>query len=233
MFKLGLLCLLFGLAPATWAARPFVTDDARLTLAGSCQMESWTRLYRGSTEVWATPACNPTGNLEFTVGGGLAGAKGGNGEWSNDYVFQAKTLFKTLETNSWGVGIAVGTILHPKINPGPNLLGNTYAYMPLSFSLADDLVVIHSNVGWIHDKASSRDQTSWGLGSEINLNQRVTLIAENFGSSGNTPYWQTGVRYSIVPNLWQVDSTIGRQFGGNSETRWLSFGLRFTPASLF
>ncbi len=52
------------------AARPFVTDDARLTTAGSCQLESWTRFYADSTEVWALPACNPTGNLELTLGVG-------------------------------------------------------------------------------------------------------------------------------------------------------------------
>ena len=32
------------------------------------------------------------------------------------------------------IGFAVGTIRHPEINPGPNMLGNTYAYIPLSVS---------------------------------------------------------------------------------------------------
>jgi hypothetical protein len=42
-----------------------------------------------------------------------------------------------------------------------------------------------------------------------------------------------GARYAIVPNLFQLDTTIGRQFNGGIETRWISFGLRLTPEKLF
>ncbi len=225
--------LAMGLTAAmpAWAARPFVTDDARLTTAGSCQLESWTRLYRQSTELWALPACNPTGNLELTVGGGHARTDGTGS--SDDYVLQLKTLARPLRTNDWGIGLAVGTIRHPQINPGPNLLGNTYAYLPFSASFADDRLVIHANLGWLRDKATQRNQLTWGLGSEINLSPHWTLVAESFGTNAGASYWQAGARYHLVPGLWQLDSTIGRQSGGPTATQWLSFGLRFTPASLF
>ena len=74
--SIPLLLMLAAVADAH-AARPFVTDDARLTTAGSCQLESWMRVYRQSEEIWALPACNPSGNLEFTVGGGKARNDGG------------------------------------------------------------------------------------------------------------------------------------------------------------
>lgn len=224
---LGALALAAG--PA-WAARPFVTDDARLTTAGSCQLESWARIYPHSTELWALPACNPWGNFELTFGGGLAHTE--QDASTNDYVLQAKTLFRALETNGWGIGLAVGTIRHPQINPGPNLLGNTYAYVPFSASFAGDLLVVHANLGWLRDKATRSSQLTWGLGTEINLNTRWTAVAEGFGSDGNA-LWQAGARYHLVPGLWQLDSTVGRQFGGPSDAHWLSFGLRYTPASLF
>lgn len=134
----------------TFAARPFVTDDARLTTGGSCQLESWLLIYPDGQEIWALPACNPTGNLEFTIGGGLAKYAGESA--TSDYVFQAKTLIRPLETNNWGLGLSVGTILHPEINPGLNQLGNTYAYIPLSVSLSDDKVIIHTNIGWLKDR---------------------------------------------------------------------------------
>lgn len=163
------------------AARPFVTDDARLTTAGSCQLESWTRFYADSTEVWALPACNPTGNLELTLGGGQARYQDTSLSTSEDYVLQAKTLFRPLDTDGWGWGAAVGTVRHPEINPGPNLHGNTYIYFPLSMSFADDRVVVHLNAGWLHDKSLSRERLTWGIGSEINATQRLTLVAESFG----------------------------------------------------
>lgn len=223
--------LLLARVPAE-AARPFVTDDARLTTAGSCQVESWTRFYRDSTEVWALPACNPGGNLEFTLGGGYARYQAAQPS-SEDYVLQAKTLFRPLTTNDWGWGAAVGTVRHPKVNPGPNLLGNTYLYLPFSASFADDKLVMHLNTGWLHDKSLSRDRLTWGIGSEINATPRLTVVLESFGDNRANPYWQTGVRYAIIPQLLQIDATVGRQTGADQGHRWISFGVRYTPASLF
>ena len=228
-------CVLFVAviqAPAE-AARPFVTDDARMTAAGSCQLESWTRFYDDNTEVWALPACNPTGNLELTFGAGQARYQDTPLSTSEDYVLQAKTLFRILETNGWGWGAAVGTVRHPEINPGPNLHGNTYIYFPFSMSFADDRVVAHLNAGWLHDKSLSRERFTWGIGSEINATPRLMVVAESFGDDRDRPYWQTGVRYAIVPNLFQVDATVGTQSGMGNAHHWFSLGVRYTPASLF
>jgi hypothetical protein len=218
---LAMLCL-----PAK-AARPFVTDDARLTNAGNCQLESWSRIYHESREVWALPACNPTGNLEFTFGGG--GAHENATSATSDFIFQAKTLLKPLETDGWGVGLAAGTVRHPSIKPGPNQMGNTYAYIPFSASFLEDALIAHSNLGWLHDKETQQDVMTWGLGSEIQLSSRLLGILEVFGDERARPYWQTGLRYSIIPNLFQVDATIGRQFDGVEQHRWISFGIRYTP----
>jgi hypothetical protein len=92
---------------------------------------------------------------------------------------------------------------------------------------------MHLNTGWLHDKSLSRERLTWGIGSEINATHRLTLVAESFGDDLAGPYWQTGVRYAIIPNLFQVDATVGRQTGASDANRWFSFGLRFTPASLF
>lgn len=58
-----LLCLAAGSLHAH-AARPMITDDARIVDAKACQVESWVKDNKGSTEYWAIPACNFTGNLE-------------------------------------------------------------------------------------------------------------------------------------------------------------------------
>ena len=231
MKRLLLACLLLSALLPAWAARPFVTDDARLTTAESCQLESWVRLYRDSRELWALPACNPTGNLEFTFGGGRAHNKGEAG--SSDFVFQAKTLFRPLETDGWGWGLAIGTIRHPEINPGPNLLGNTYAYLPFSLSFLGDAVILHANLGWLRDKETKSSRTTWGLGGEFKLTNRLLGIAEAFGDDLNRPYGQIGARYAIVPDRIQVDATMGQQIAGPSRSQWISFGLRLTPDKLF
>lgn len=226
-----LACTALIIPSSGFAARPFVTDDARLTTGGSCQLESWMRLYPNSNELWALPACNPTGNLEFTVGGGQAKPQGE--QVTSDYIFQAKTLFRPLKTNGWGWGLAAGTIRHPEINPGPNMLGNTYAYFPLSVSLNDDKVIFHANLGWLKDKASGLNSTSWGIGGEFQLRSKLLGIAETYGDSHGMSYGQMGIRYSVIPDLFQVDATFGQQISGEGNSHWVSFGIRYTPDRLF
>lgn len=194
-------------------------------------MESWMRSYPDSREIWALPACNPWGNLELTLGGGRAKNSGENA--TSDYVFQAKTLFRPLETNDWGIGLAAGSVRHPEINPGPNQLGNTFIYVPISASFQDDKIVVHLNLGVLRDHATQISHTYGGLGGEFQLANRLTGIAEIFGDNRGKPYGQAGLRFAVIPNLFQVDATVGQQFNGLSSGRWLSVGFRLTPEKLF
>lgn len=212
---------------ATQAARPMNTDDARTVDAKACQVESWVRFNRDSTEYWALPACNPTGNLELTLGG--AHAHGHDVGSRNSVVMQGKTLLKPLETNGWGIGLAAGTVQHARPPAGRDW----YAYVPVSQSLLDDKLVLHLNLGWLRDGEARRHRMSWGLGSETQVHERVFLIAEAFGQNHGKPSYQAGVRYWVVPNRVQVDATYGNRFGSGSDQRWFSLGLRLlTPAFL-
>lgn len=222
LILLGLMAL-----ESVMAARPFVTDDARLTNAGQCQLESWSRRYRNSTEFWALPACNPFGNFEVSLGTGVA--YDSQGLRSQDYIIQGKTLIRKLSTDDWGWGVAFGRVMHPAINPGPNLLGNTYGYIPISRSFQQDNIIVHANIGWLKDKASGNHKATWGVGSELKLTPRLTGLAEAFGDQTSPPYVQAGFRYAIQPDLFQVDITLGRQQHDTGDNRWLSFGIRFTP----
>lgn len=220
----GAALLALAGAPAH-AARPMNTDDARIVDPKACQVESWMRKNRDSTEFWAQPACNPTGNLEITAGGGHA--RGDDVGSQNSWVLQGKTLFKPLETNGWGWGLAAGTVRHA----GPPNGRDWYTYMPVSRSLFDDRLNLHLNVGWLHDGQLKRNFMTWGIGSETQISERAWLIAETFGQNEGRPLYQAGIRYWIVPNRVQVDATYGNRLGGGE--RWFSLGLRLlSPAFL-
>jgi len=206
------------------AARPLVTDDARTVDAHACQVESWIRDNRGSKEYWALPACNFTGNLELTLGG--AKTRDPAGTETTDVLLQAKTLFKPLETNGYGIGFAAGYNARPADNPERKLLGNPYFYVPISFSLKDDLFVLHTNLGARHARDQGRTLGTWGIGSETKLSDRVFIIAETYGETRGNPSYQIGVRYWIVPNHMQIDTTYGNRFGTRTDNHWISVGLR-------
>lgn len=208
-----------------------MTDDARITTAESCQLETWTRRYHDRTENWVLPACNPTGNFEITAGAGHFRADGLPP--SSDQVLQGKTLLRPLTPNGWGWGLAWGVVRHAGTQPGPNGMGNRYVYLPLSVSLRDDRLVAHANVGWAHDNRTRSNLTTWGAGVEYWAHPRLMLIAETFGDDRQRPWVQSGLRWSLIPGVLQIDATLGTQPNGLGRTGWNSFGLRYTPDKLF
>lgn len=220
-----LACTLLMLAAgAARAARPMVTDDARVVDAKACQLETWLRHNRGSTERWALPACNPTGNLELTYGGALTTEFGQT--TTTDVQLQGKTLFRRLETNGWGMGLVVGHLRRPA-EPRHDVLGNLYTYVPASFSLYDDRLVMHINVGAARPENSGRHRLTGGIGAEVQLTSALYFIPEVFSQSAGRPQYQAGIRYWVVPDRVQIDATYGDRMGhAGSERRWFSLGLR-------
>ena len=207
-------------APAQ-AARPMVTDDARIADAGACQLETWVQNNRASTEYWALPACNFTGNLELTLGGALTRQAGQTR--TTDAVMQGKTVLRPLETNGWGLALAAGTNHRPLANGGSR---NWYVNAPVSFSLRDDAVMLHANLGWLRDGEIRRDRLTWGLGAEARLAERAWLIAETFGQNRGKPSYQFGLRRWLIVDRVQIDATYGNPYGTDTRARWFSIGLR-------
>ena len=196
--------LVFLAAPAH-GARPFFTDDARVVDQGHCQLETFykeQRTYSGS-EFWFLPACNPFG-LELTAGANRI-------EDERRSVFQAKYLFKELQTNGYGLAASVGYF-------GSDPYVNGIA----SFSFLDDRAVVHANVG-----AISSFGATWGVGLEaLLLAPRLYGIVETFGQRSQTPTLHYGLRFWVVPNRFQIDATSGHQ-SADPEKRFYSVGLRF------
>src|SRR5438045_7196266 len=87
---------------AAQAARPFVTDDARIV--DKCQIETYykeQRTYSGS-EFWFLPACNLFG-VELTAGANRV-------EGEKNAIVQLKFLLKKLETNGAGYALSLGSV---------------------------------------------------------------------------------------------------------------------------
>lgn len=208
-----------------------ITDDARVVDAKSCQVESWARREQGRTELWALPGCNFGGDIEFTSGGGRFRE---DRMTASDFLAQAKYLVKPLVANGWSAAVTAGMVQHRPLT-GSVDARDFYVNVPLSFSFADDQFVLHTNTGWLRDGAAQRSVATWGMGTETQLHERVGLVAEAFGQVSRDSFYQVGLRFWIVPNRVQIDTTYGNRIGSaqGNQARWFSMGLRLlSPAFL-
>lgn len=209
------------------AARPMITDDARVVDAKACQVESWTRHTREADEYWALPACNFTGNLELTFGGARVRSDGAS--VFTDNVLQGKTLLKPLETDGWGAAFTLGTVRHPHRVEANGWPGDAYFNVPISFSLMHDKWVAHLNGGASYRRDEKRTVATWGFGNEVQLRPDLFLIPEVFHSDPGRPFYQVGLRYWLVRDRVQVDATYGNRFV-SQDLHWISIGVRLlTP----
>jgi hypothetical protein len=164
-------------AESAHAARPFVTDDARVVDPDHCQLETFykeQRAYSGH-EFWFLPACNKL-DVEWTVAGNRI-------EGENNLIVQGKKLFKPLEPDGYGLALSVGSFG-----------GDPYANGIASFSFFKDWSVIHTNLGYLKDRAT------WGVGLEqLVLAPRIYAILETFGERGDMPTQHAGIRFWVFP----------------------------------
>ncbi len=221
------------LATSPFAARPMITDDARIVDPQACQVEAWQRFNReGGNRAWAVPACNPTGNLELSAGGGWGPADAAPGERQlAGGLFQAKTLFRPLAPDNWGIGLAVG---RSQERPGQQArVSSNYFYVPMSRAWRGDDIVLHLNLGLRDDRGEHRTFTTWGLGSEIRLAPQLQLIAEAFGESRSGTQVHGGLRWWVIPERLQIDATTGGRVQPGVPGRWVTLGVRLlSPAFL-
>ena len=199
--------VLLAVPIAAHAARPFITDDARIVDEGHCQLETFAKrqsAYTGS-EAWFLPACNPFG-AELTLGANRI-------EGEDNTIVQAKFLLQPLEPNRSGYALSIGSFG-----------GDPYFNAIASFSFFDERSVVHANLGGNH---GAEDRGTWGLGLEQLLwKPRWYGILESFGQRGDKPTMHFGLRFWVVPNRFQIDATHGHQ-SADPEKRFNTVGLRF------
>jgi hypothetical protein len=223
MKKIITLLAFFLLVENAFAARPMITDDARIIDPQSCQVESWVKSSKDSEEYWALPACNPLGFFELTLGGSKVHSQDPTD--ASGRVVQAKTVFRELKPNDWAIGFALGRNHHLAASDLASH-HDVYGYIPVTWSLNNDQQFLHLNLGAIKSQLDSVLRKTWGVGAELEITPRTFLIAETYGVDGVKPSYQAGVRYWLQPNKFQVDLTTGSKANYTTENRWFSIGIR-------
>jgi hypothetical protein len=217
--SLGPVAALFVCASA-YATRPMVVDDASITSTGNCQVESWTQRPRTQTEYWTVPACNVGGNWELAAGFGRIAPNGTDGAYRSGVV-QAKTVFRPLKKNDWGIGLTIAN----QFRQGEGVAGDLSVLVPATVSLLDDQVLVHANVGWLRPHASGHNDGFWATGAEWTARPDLTLTLETYGTGRGHGFVQAGVRFAVIPDKLSFDAGVGSRIGNLGEERYLTLGL--------
>jgi len=222
LLKILILIIGFNIFSVAEAARPMMTDDARIVDPKSCQLESWVRDSKHITEYWAQPGCNVGENAEITIGGSLEG-ENGHSSFANE-IYQIKSIIRPIDINQTGYSIVLGNARDPK-RAMNKVIQDWYLNVPISYPYNDSLV-IHTNLGVTHLTDERTEKINWGLSSEYNYNERVDLISEVFNQSSNSTYFQFGLRYWLIKNRMQIDTTYMNSFNHIGDDQSFSVGLR-------
>lgn len=200
-------------ASAHAAGGHYAVDDAVIVAPGRCQIEAWfTTTTRDHDELHVLPACNPTGNVELTLGVVHEDQAGSRRVLIEPAV---KTLFRDLESEDWGWGLAAAVLY----DTSAGRVDGATTYVPLSV-LLHDTVLAHYKAGIGYDRAARETEILWGIGSEVELAFDFSVVAEIFGTHRGGTTFQGGLRRAIGPGL--LDLSYGRTRRGDD---WFTIGI--------
>lgn len=216
----GLLAVTVLASGTANATRPMVVDDAAITSPGNCQVESWTQHTPSQTEYWMVPACNVGGTWELAAGFGRI-APDGAGDAYRSGVVQAKTMFRNLEANSWGICLTIAN----QFRQGDGVAGDLSVLVPVSISLLDDRVLLHANAGWLRAHATGQNDRFWATGGEWSVDPRLTLTLETYGAGRGHGFTQAGIRLTVISDRLAFDAGMGSRIRRIGAEHYFTFGL--------
>ncbi|MCX5468667.1 hypothetical protein [Acinetobacter nematophilus] len=215
-----LLCGIVVLAQKSKADPLLNTDDASITAAHRCQLESaYSHSTAGTWSYQVAPACNFAENLELSVG--YHASK----DIDNVHGFsaQAKTVLKPMG-HFWGIASSLMLSQDDQSQHFSDL--DWFLNLPMSFNLSPHLAV-DTNLGYqyAHDHSHL---IRWGIATHYSLNDRWVLNAETYNQDRDSPFFQTAAHYSLIPNILTFEATFGDRFNAFRQ-RWFGLGLSYTP----
>jgi hypothetical protein len=198
------------------------TDDASITAAQHCQLESsYTFLRGGASSYQITPACNLGQNFEVSLG------YHATQDLDNVHGFsvQAKTVIKPMD-NHWGLATSLMMSRDEQSAQHSDL--DWFLNVPMSFNLIDNRLGLNTNIGYQYGQEHV-GVIRWGIATNYSLSDRLGLSAETYNQDRQAPFFQAAVNYSLIPNILTLEASIGDRLHAFRQ-RWFGLGLSFTPS---
>ena len=218
---IALASLLAG--PATWAARPLVSETADSLARGDCELESalaGTRV-RGQDN---------TANLDALVGCGIGLGTQVSGAYNRSrsggltgqaITLGGKTNLAEVQDGRIGWAIAYGASLD-KTPADRWTHGSTQVFGVASKSLTERLIA-HLNLGWLRTERDRLSSTTWSLG--IEGDGPVRWAADVFGDDRSRAWLSAGLAWPLADKL-SANLAYAQQFERPRVRQW-TLGFQF------
>ncbi len=220
LIKLSIMVLvtMFLLIAQAVNAQQFFTDDAAVTTERSFQVETW----YGEFESVFTPALGVNSWLELGVGFEFdtknnfeLGAMG----------FHAKGVTADFEEEGQAFGLVTGVVFDESFASD-----EFFFYVPYSRMILNESSALHLNLGTAFHDGSV--EILYGVRGDFGVHDRVAVVAEVFAENDDFLY-HGGLRFSLIPDLLEMDVMYGRGFRSGQEFPGISVGVSFTPDTLW
>lgn len=193
-------------------AGAYLVDDATITQAGHCQIQSWIQAFSGGQQALSTlPACS-TGPVEWSLG-----VAGQNHPYQHQESPAVKWMLRDPSAHPLGVAVNTGVTW----SNGHVLLRNAYAALTWTPS-GQQRWSINTDLGafWSRDR---QWQTLLGLGLKYMVTPHVAVVAEHIHPWVGDATSQCGLRWTFRDND-SVDVIVGHGSVAAHDS-WITVGL--------
>lgn len=209
----GCLALVSGSSALAGGGAHVVDDDATLP-PGTCHVETWvTTTGDGDGLVNANPACTLAALPRLEIAAGVQRTWGS--DRSTRIAPALKLNLRSFEEAQFGVAVS-GTAI---VNLDTGRMETLAINLPVSVR-ANERLVFHANLGWVHHTVTGEDRhaLAWGGQAEYQVAPDLWLMGEVFGRDRGKPGGQAGLRWVTDRGRIDVDLLAGRRIDGTERS---------------
>lgn len=209
-----------GFVTNTANAQQMVVDDATVMIDKQIQLEAW----YGSELSWIQPSLSLNHLWDFTPGVVFDTAD----DASLHQIFgELKYIPTDLDFDGYSYGWTGAMFFDTD-----GRVDRVYTYLPFTKYVLDRTSLVHLNIGFDgRDNIDGDFEYGFftGLRADLGVTDRFMILSEVFTTDFDTPSFQAGIRFDVVPDLFNIDVTYGESFKNDIDFPGLNIGIALKP----
>lgn len=205
-------------------AQQMVVDDATVLVDRQMQLEAW----YGTEQSWIQPSISLSHLWDITPG--IIFNTGDDGSISQLFG-ELKYVPTDLDFDGYSYGWTGAIFFDTE-----GRVDRVYTYIPFTKYILDRTSQVHLNIG-LDGKDNIAGDFEYGfttgLRADFGLTDRFIILSEVFTTDFETPSFQAGIRFDVVPDVFNIDVTYGESFKSEIDYPGLNIGIAFKPTRVW